>query len=138
MFFLVYVSAAETWFSPTELHSLLQVCRARNAAAGITGLLLYKDGNFMQALEGEEAAVRRLQTWISGDRRHRGVVVVDTGHTPARQFAQWSMGFFDLGLKPSALPDGYSAFMDKPLLDPVFQQDPSRCMQLLQLFRQID
>ncbi len=36
------------------LGSLLETCRRNNTAAGVTGMLLYKDGNFMQVLEGEE------------------------------------------------------------------------------------
>jgi hypothetical protein len=138
VFFLVYVSAAETWFSATELHDLLRLSRERNVQNGITGLLLYKDGNFMQALEGEEPAVRKLHQRICGDRRHHGLVVLDSGTTPERQFAQWSMGFFDLGLQGAARPEGYSAFMDLPLADPLFKAEPSRCMQLLRLFKQID
>lgn len=138
MFFLVYVSAAETWFSATELHALLQGSRARNQQAGITGLLLYKDGNFMQALEGDEAAVRALHATIKADRRHHGVVTLDSGHQATRQFAQWSMGFFDLRTQAEALPAGYSNFMDLPLADPVFQNQPGPCHQLLQLFKQMD
>ena len=138
MFFLVYVSAAETWFSDTELHALLQASRARNQHLGITGLLLYKDGNFMQALEGDELAVRALHTTIKADRRHHGVVTLDSGHQASRQFAQWSMGFFDLRSEPAALPTGYSNFMDLPLGDPVFQGQPGPCHELLQLFKQMD
>ena len=138
VYFLVYVSAAQTWFSPTELQALLHGSRARNEAAGITGMLLYKDGNFMQALEGDEAAVRALHATIQGDRRHHGLVTVDSGHTEARQFSQWSMGFVDLRAEPGAWPPGYSDFMDLPLVDAAFQQPNGRCQQLLQLFKQMD
>ena len=37
---------------------------------GITGLLLFIDGGFLQMLEGEERAVRELYTRIAADRRH--------------------------------------------------------------------
>jgi hypothetical protein len=57
VYYLVYVSAAVTWFSEAELRALLTGARFRNENADITGMLLYKDGNFMQALEGSEAAV---------------------------------------------------------------------------------
>jgi Sensors of blue-light using FAD len=138
VFFLVYVSAAHTWFSPSELQALLSASRQRNLAAAITGLLLYKDGNFMQALEGDESAVRALHAKIVADHRHHGVVTLDSGHCDERQFAQWSMAFADLRATPEALPAGYSDFMTLPLVAPVFQAQPGRCQALLQLFRQMD
>ena len=53
MIALVYVSAARKLFDEAELSALLTQCRANNARLGVTGVLLYADGNFMQALEGE-------------------------------------------------------------------------------------
>jgi Sensors of blue-light using FAD len=138
LYFLVYVSAAVTWFSPSELRALLDSSRASNERAGITGMLLYKDGNFMQALEGEEAAVTSLKARIEVDRRHHGLVTICRGHAEARQFAQWSMAFVDLDAAAGEPPVGYSRFMDLPLTDPSFAQAPNRCQELLSLFRQID
>ncbi len=138
MFFLVYLSAAVTWFSSKELRDMLLTCRANNARDGITGMLLYKDGNFMQALEGEEAAVRTLHQRIKADLRHRGLVVIDCGHSPAREFGSWSMAFTDLSANAVTMPDGYSEFMDTPLTDTTFTHNPDHCRKLLQMFRQID
>jgi hypothetical protein len=137
MFYLVYVSAAVTWFSATELRHLLAGSRARNEKAGITGMLLYKDGNFMQVLEGDETAVRDLLKRISGDLRHRGLLVLCTGYHEKRQFGDWTMGFCDLGDPSSELPAGYSDFLDLPLTDPQFEQAPTRCWELLSMFRQM-
>ena len=138
MFFLVYVSAAVTWFSEAELRALLMRSRATNAAAGITGMLLYKDGNFMQVLEGEESAVLTLQARIAADPRHRGMVTIDSGPLAARQFADWSMGFANLDAAAGAAPLGYVPFIDTALTDPALAQMPNRCRQLLQVFRQIE
>ena len=137
MYFLVYVSAAVTWFSPAELHTLLANSRAANEAAGITGMLLYKDGNFMQALEGDEAAVRSVESRIAVDRRHRGMVVLCTGHTDTRQFADWRMAFVDLNADADGLPAGYSDFLDTPLMPAGFAASPNRCLALLNVFRQL-
>jgi hypothetical protein len=138
VFFLVYVSAAGTWFSAQELRDLLARSRAHNERDGITGMLLYKNGNFMQVLEGEEAAVRALHARITADRRHHGVLTIDSGTTEKRQFKDWSMGFVDLDAEAGALPEGYSEFLEMPLTDPDYAQTPGRCLALLQLFRQID
>jgi hypothetical protein len=137
LFSLVYVSAAVTWFSPPDLRALLVDARAANERAGITGMLLYKDGNFMQALEGEEAAVMALHRSIRADRRHQGMLTLTSGPVSEREFAQWNMAFFDLGAARGELPLGYSGFLDTPLTDPAFVQDPGRCRQLLAMFRQL-
>ena len=138
MLFQVYVSAAVTWFSTTELRAMLLKYQANNEAAGITGMLLYKDGNSMQALEGEEAAVRALYARIETDLRPRGMLTIDSGQAPSRQFEGWSMRYFDLGADAALLPAGYHEFSDMPLSEPAFTQSPGRCQTLLQLFSQLD
>ena len=54
---LVYLSTATRPMTPADLESLLAVSRARNAADSLTGMLLYADRQFMQALEGPAPAV---------------------------------------------------------------------------------
>jgi hypothetical protein len=137
LFSLVYVSTAVTWFSPTELRSLLASARAANERAGITGMLLYQDGNFMQALEGDEAVVLALRRRIEVDRRHQGVLTLTSGPAREREFGQWSMAYFDLGAAGSEPPAGYSHFLDRPLTDPAFLHDPGCCRRLLAAFREL-
>jgi len=138
VYFLVYVSAAVTWFSESELRALLTSARFRNEHAGITGMLLYKDGNFMQALEGPESAVRRLYKRIESDRRHCGLLVLDSGEQETRQFALWSMAFHDLSGGRAEMPKGYSRFMDEPLNAPAYVQQPGRCHEFLRTFKALD
>ena len=79
VFFLTYVSTAARELSKDDLNELLAQCRENNAKLGITGMLLYKDGNFMQVLEGEETVVRSIYAKISGDPAatgHRGGAAV--------------------------------------------------------------
>jgi hypothetical protein len=75
----------------------------------------------------------RLQT----DRRHRGVLTIDSGAASARQFPEWSMAFHDISSGQGAMPEGYSRFMDEPLSAPAFAGEPSRCRELLQVFRRL-
>lgn len=44
-------------------------------------MLLYKDGNFMQLLEGEKEAVLRLHKNIIVDPRHKGFLTLLQGET---------------------------------------------------------
>ena len=64
MFHLVYFSSATKEFTKPELQKLLDEGRKKNSKLGVTGMLLYKDGNFMQVLEGEEKVVTKLISTI--------------------------------------------------------------------------
>ncbi len=134
MFFLIYVSSAVELFSQPELLSLLAKCHENNVSLGITGMLLYKDGNFMQILEGEEAEVRQLYSKIGNDPRHRGTIPLLEGHLEKRQFPVWSMGFRDLN-SSDALPTGYNEFLNTKLTDEEFSSDPTRAQKLLLSFK---
>jgi hypothetical protein len=124
MFFLVYVSSATRPFSGEDLRVLLETCRKNNAELGVTGMLLYKDGNFMQALEGDEGAVRRLYERIAADPRHGGEITLQQGFAEGRQFSDWSMGFRDLDSPEARSDPGYSEFLNAPLTGREFSGDP--------------
>ncbi|HTE06515.1 MAG TPA: BLUF domain-containing protein [Planctomycetota bacterium] len=136
MYDLAYASSAVGTFTPAQLVELLQISRDNNERLGITGMLLYKDGNFMQVLEGEESSVKALYAKIALDPRHRGVLQLLQSHETERQFPDWSMGFRDLsGAAAHDIP-GYSEFLNEPLTAPAFASVPGRCRKLLALFRQ--
>ena len=135
MFFLVYVSSAVKPFPPAELLDLLATSRQHNSQLGITGMLLYKDGNFMQVLEGEEDAVRTLYVKIGADPRHRGLITVSKGPLAERQFSDWSMAFRDLGAADALLTPGYNEFLNTPLTGEEFLSNPTRCQKLLMMFK---
>ena len=54
---LIYGSAAVDPFTEPELIALLEKSRANNQSLGVTGMLVYRDGNFLQVLEGEAEQV---------------------------------------------------------------------------------
>lgn len=133
---LVYVSSAIHPFSNAELVALLTKARTKNAALQVTGMLLYKDGNFIQAIEGEEATVRQLFARISADPRHRGTEVVIDEEIPERTFADWSMGFRNLAdAETQALP-GFTRVMNHAMQFENLKNDTTGCMDLLQFFAQ--
>ena len=134
LFHVIYVSSAVKLYSRAELHDLLAVCVRNNSRTEVTGMLLYKEGNFMQVLEGEETTVRRLQKTIENDRRHR-VMELLSGILPERNFPTWAMGFRDLtAAGPDAAP-GFSQFLNTPLTGEEFSRDRSRAHQLLLSFK---
>jgi hypothetical protein len=136
VFYLVYVSSATTLFSRSELTAILEVSRRQNAERGISGALLYKDGNLMQALEGDETAVRTLFDTISRDPRHQGLITIMDGYAETRQFAEWSMAYRDVHADDTASLPGYSQFLNTPLTAEEFGADPTLCQQLLTTFKE--
>jgi hypothetical protein len=56
-------------------------------------MLLYFGGNFMQVLEGEDAAVDETYSRILLDPRHTSVIVLDRAAIKTRTFGHWHMGF---------------------------------------------
>ncbi|MEX1669052.1 BLUF domain-containing protein [Zhongshania guokunii] len=93
IFYLIYVSSAIRQMPEEDLLILLRQSQAKNCDLDISGMLLYKGGNFMQMLEGEEKTVRELYATIKNDERHKNVLTIITGNLKERNFIGWSMGF---------------------------------------------
>lgn len=135
MLTLVYVSSATRYFTNGELLKLLEICRANNQRLDITGLLLYKGGNFMQVLEGPDAEVVGLYQKIERDNRHRGSIKLLQRETAQRDFADWTMGFCNLDEPGKIAPEGASQFLCEPLDSMTFRENPSAAQKLLLSFK---
>jgi hypothetical protein len=137
MFFSIYVSSAVELFSEKELVDLLEISRKNNHAVGLTGMLLYKDGNFMQFLEGEKSQVKALMVKIEKDPRHTGLITLLEQESDRREFSEWAMGFKKLGPEALAEVPGYSDFMNTSLMSEQFVSNPSQSLKLLLKFRDL-
>jgi len=135
MFNLVYVSSAVTHFNNNELTELLKKSRERNLRLGITGMLLYKDGNFMQVLEGDKRVVFELYATIKADPRHHGLIEIIEKEIDKPTFVDWSMGFRNLSDPQVLKLPGYSRFMNNTLSHGSFKDDSSAALELLNLFQ---
>ena len=136
MYSLVYASSATVPFSSADLQALLGQSRQNNAAMGVTGMLLYRDGNFMQLLEGERDIVDRLYSKIAKDPRHATALVLLAQEIPQRAFSEWSMAFRDLNDPQLRALPGFSSFLnDDTRIDSSFR-DPTHAQRLLQFFKQ--
>ena len=89
---LVYASRQAVEFDGLRLVSLLYTARDRNGALGITGVLLYSNGLFVQCLEGPPENVDAIYARICLDRRHQELVVLQSIDTDERHFQTWMMG----------------------------------------------
>lgn len=112
---LMYASRAIPAVDQEELQAILQRSKAHNPTVGVTGVLCFSGGIFLQVLEGSRSAVNRLYNRIVVDARHSDVELLLYEEIKERQFAGWSMGQVNMGrLNPSLLLR-YSA---TPTLDP--------------------
>jgi hypothetical protein len=98
-------------------------------------MLLCKDWNFLQVLEGGKGKVKIIFHKISRDSRHKGVTILHRGFSEKREFPDWSMGFRDLRSPDVANIPGYSHFLESSLSLAGFAANPSRAKKLLLLFK---
>lgn len=135
MFSLIYVSSAVREMSNDDLLDILRVSRLKNGRDNINGLLLYKGGNFMQVLEGSEAAVTALYETIKMDVRHKDVTLVSTEKIQTRQFSTWEMGFQNLDQPSIKHEAGLSRFLEDEFTAQKYRSDPSLAYIMLLSFR---
>lgn len=136
LFSTVYVSSASGGgLSDADLADILRVSRANNQRDGITGMLLYKDGNIMQLLEGPKARIDALLGKIRRDHRHHGVQVLLDDQIAQRQFDQWAMAFRKFETDDPQDLEGRSDFLDRAVAEEAFRSNPGRAFKLLLLFR---
>ena len=131
---IVYVSSARRLFSEAELNEILKRSRENNARDGITGLLLYSGGNFMQAIEGEAPAIEALKERISADPRHNRMTIVFREEIVGRRFGDWTMAFRRVESLPPEDRARVSTFLTEAFTAP----SPNRALvfQLLERFRE--
>jgi Sensors of blue-light using FAD len=131
LFSLIYISAAARLIDHSELLRLVERCNENNAAADVTGLLLHREGNFIQVLEGAEEAVKRTLSIIGTDARHRGLITLLSDRLPDRQFPGWPLGFVDCdSLRPQANFDAMASRVAS-FFGPAFDGHPTRAQKLL-------
>ena len=101
---LMYASRAVPAVDQEELVAILKKSKVNNPRAGVTGVLCFSEGIFMQVLEGGRAAVNQLYNRIAADARHSDVVLLHYEEIAERRFAGWSMGQVNMArLNPALL-----------------------------------
>lgn len=137
MFQLVYISKALKSLSKAELTALLRQANANNKKVGISGILVYKDDQFVQVLEGEETIIRRLFEKISEDPRHTEISILSQGHIPQPEFPDWAMGFRDLSQDDLLGLYGNKKSLGKSINIENFRTQPDACVKMLRFIREL-
>ena len=112
---LLYVSRAVSQDSAPAIESILHASRSHNLNHGITGILCYGGGVFLQAIEGGREAVNKLYNHIIEDPRHTDVVLLHYEEITERRFGGWTMGQVNLSKLNTSIVLKYS---ERPEFDP--------------------
>lgn len=74
-----------------DLSGIVRLARKRNAEYGITGIISYQRGHYIQVIEGEEQQVDQLFANIKADDRHSKVTTLIDTEIKSRSFTDWDM-----------------------------------------------
>ena len=112
---LMYASRAAESVNQEELVAILKKSKLNNPRHGVTGVLCFSAGIFLQVLEGGRTPVSTLYNHIAKDPRHHEVVLLSYEEIGERSFSGWSMGQVNMSRLNPALLLKYS---DTAELDP--------------------
>lgn len=90
---LTYTSEARLPLLRSQIDHILLRSRELNSIRGLTGVLLYTDGKFIQYLEGPKAGLEKTWCIIKADPLHHKIVEEEWKWIQVREFEQWSMAF---------------------------------------------
>lgn len=88
---VIYTSHAARGFTDEDLAEVLTVSRANNIKWHLSGMLLSRDGSFLQVLEGPVWPMARTLARIEADPRHGQMTILCDQQVEARVFGEWTM-----------------------------------------------
>jgi hypothetical protein len=99
----LYTSTALVGLHNADVLRIVESAERENALRGITGLLLYCRGSFLQVLEGERALIDELVSRIMCDPRHHNFTPISCSPVAKREFADRPMGFRHVDVSDAAV-----------------------------------
>ncbi len=91
MFRFIYSSTLTVPMNEKLLDDIVSTSVRNNSQIGITGILLFAEGQFMQVLEGPKQYIEVTTQTILSDTRHTGVRTLFQGGAGERSFPDWHM-----------------------------------------------
>lgn len=135
MIHLIYISSATKKMSEDDLIALLEQSRERNERQDITGMLLFKDGLFLQVLEGAEKDVDEIYLSICLDERNVGNYLIERNAIDERNFPEWRMGFENLSNRNLGELEGFSAILNKEVASEEIARHKGLAVKLILSFK---
>ena len=91
---IIYKSRAAPSIGADEIAQILLASRRNNQLNGITGLLVYRSGEFLQVLEGLDHLVNQTYERIRSDPRHMNCELISDDVINGPEFGTWLMAFW--------------------------------------------
>ncbi|GER58254.1 hypothetical protein ULMA_03620 [Patiriisocius marinus] len=122
---IIYTSHATNEYNKRDLLDLLHESRGYNSIDNISGVLMYRDGYFLQIIEGEDSLVDDLVKRIANDTRHDDIKIINDALVEQRLFPGWSMGCADFEDPTLSLIPGISnEFTNPQFIDDLLDRLP--------------
>lgn len=137
---LLYISeAVEYPAKPIDFGHILSRARQRNSDAGVTGMLIFHKGKFIQLLEGMSQGLTGIYNdYIQTDPRHKSIQVVAQGAIHARSFGAWSMGFAEPAAMQASMPLSLEKVIYQLMSDEAQKSRPSAgVVEMIRLYQQV-
>jgi hypothetical protein len=116
---IIYASEAAEKMTDDTLGRIRDAGLRHNEPAEVFGVLLYRDGVFVQLLEGPREAVESTLGRIHDDPRHTNIRVIHRGPCMSQTYRHYSMGVFtDESMPPTATVDLSRLMSDTESLAP--------------------
>jgi hypothetical protein len=90
---LIYVSRPVGEVTANDIGQILDSSKRNNAESGISGILCFNRGVYLQCLEGSREAVNSTYNRILRDGRHQDTMLLCYQDIVMRNFSQWKMGY---------------------------------------------
>ena len=131
---ILYFSNEAFAMNDDDLHALRDESLTNNSHFGVTGLLLYVDRIFVQAIEGPPAAIGQLITNIRQDERTKEVVEMFDRAIDTRAFPAWSMGFHSPGAAELNAQAGFHNLRNRGAFETIERSDQTLLSMMRELY----
>ncbi|WP_405569340.1 BLUF domain-containing protein [Winogradskyella sp. Asnod2-B02-A] len=111
---IIYTSQASEQFNKRSLLDLLHTSRGYNTIDNISGILMHRDGYFLQIIEGEQDVVEDLFQRLSNDTRHKNIKIIHDRSVESRLFSNWAMGCADFNEPELSMLPGIRTDLSNP------------------------
>lgn len=91
---LIYASKVNDNVNLEEVEKIITTAQKNNTELGVTGILIYNNQYFLQALEGGRNEVNQIYHKILNDKRHSDPTIIDYREIAERTFSDWSMKLY--------------------------------------------
>lgn len=131
--YFLYISSADSNLSFEDLAEILRSSKEYNDKHGVTGMLLFKSGTFLQVLEATREEMGEVLDRILSDTRHRNIIAILSGVLEKRNFPDWSMGF--VNMEEAVDSDvSYEDYFDATIELSEIAQDAEKAFRFIQRF----